>query len=430
MALVRKTECFHHSLRLSLSIAYLRVISTTLMMDMIFGAVHIYCDYPCIVSRLQNIRIQRTSYTFHLKPAVGWSVGDWTGPPERQPPSRYGSIFFNIVVSYALIFCIADLVHSAMILIFGAIVGLLSLIAIPFALSIPLDPPVSATQVVWITAVVTSEIDVLATSTLIPVPPSTVAPPTPAPTVVSGSPLSTSSTYNALSTTTDSVAASGTVNVAEASTSMVTVTDVLFVTATATATPQQAIVTTTQSPPTVTDTITVAPTSSVTPSGQTIWAPSPHFTDLSSFNIISVPYGLPNMQIVAGIPAAASATATSTAFSAESTSHPSPPPPTWDNSSSALQLLYPANSINPGSDPQGGSDFYATPLDLSHSQNVTLEYSVFFPVDFDWVLAGKLPGIYGGHAGCSGGDAAITCFSTRLMWRPGGAGELYLVRVS
>ncbi|KZT20325.1 polysaccharide lyase family 14 protein [Neolentinus lepideus HHB14362 ss-1] len=93
---------------------------------------------------------------------------------------------------------------------------------------------------------------------------------------------------------------------------------------------------------------------------------------------------------------------------------------------SILELFYPANSINPGNSPQGGAEFYAQPLDLSNASTVTLEYSIFFPDDFDWVKAGKLPGIYGGHTGCSGGDVANDCFSTRLMWREGGMGELYL----
>lgn len=94
-----------------------------------------------------------------------------------------------------------------------------------------------------------------------------------------------------------------------------------------------------------------------------------------------------------------------------------------------MQLLYPQDSIDPGNraTPAGGADFYATPLDLREARSVALEYSVFFPADFDWVQGGKLPGIYGGKVGCSGGDAAVTCFSTRLMWRAGGAGELYLV---
>jgi len=106
------------------------------------------------------------------------------------------------------------------------------------------------------------------------------------------------------------------------------------------------------------------------------------------------------------------------------------PSSSWDNSTSVLQLLYPANSINPGNRPIGGAQFYATPLQLTDAHNVTLRYSAFFPADFDWVLAGKLPGLYGGRTGCSGGDDALDCFSTRLMWRKGGVGELYLVRSS
>ena len=94
-----------------------------------------------------------------------------------------------------------------------------------------------------------------------------------------------------------------------------------------------------------------------------------------------------------------------------------------------FRLLYPALSINPGNShaPIGGAVFYASPLDLMAAHNVTLDYSVFFPADFDWVKGGKLPGLYGGHKGCSGGNDAKTCWSTRLMWREGGKGEVYLV---
>lgn len=100
-----------------------------------------------------------------------------------------------------------------------------------------------------------------------------------------------------------------------------------------------------------------------------------------------------------------------------------------ESESSVMQLLYPANSIDPANKPQGGAEFYASPIDLSDARNVTMGYSVFFPENFDWVLGGKLPGLYGGHTGCSGGNAALDCFSTRLMWRQDGAGELYLVRL-
>jgi hypothetical protein len=92
-----------------------------------------------------------------------------------------------------------------------------------------------------------------------------------------------------------------------------------------------------------------------------------------------------------------------------------------------LQLFHPKDSVNPARLPQGGSQFYASPLDISRARSVTLEYKVFFPGDFEWVKGGKLPGLYGERTGCSGGDPALDCFSTRLMWRAGGAGELYLV---
>ncbi|KAG5219874.1 polysaccharide lyase family protein [Salix suchowensis] len=96
--------------------------------------------------------------------------------------------------------------------------------------------------------------------------------------------------------------------------------------------------------------------------------------------------------------------------------------PSWNNSSSIIQLMYPAGSINPASQPQGGAEFYASPLEgMAKARQMVLTYSVFFPVDFNWVRGGKLPGLYGGRSHCSGGDDATDCFSTRMMWRQGGA---------
>ncbi|THV06941.1 hypothetical protein K435DRAFT_710665 [Dendrothele bispora CBS 962.96] len=93
---------------------------------------------------------------------------------------------------------------------------------------------------------------------------------------------------------------------------------------------------------------------------------------------------------------------------------------------SILQLFYPKGSINPGGANKGGSQFYATPLNLSNATSVSLTYSVYFPKDFEFVLGGKLPGLYGGHTGCSGGKPSEDCFSTRMMWREEGEGEMYL----
>lgn len=144
------------------------------------------------------------------------------------------------------------------------------------------------------------------------------------------------------------------------------------------------------------------------------WTNPPNMSDLSSFNVVGSLSG--NAQIVVGIPAQAiSNPATSSVYSS------------WNDKSSALQVFYPQGSINPGNKIIGGAEFYATPISLAKARNVSLEYSVFFPLDFDWKQGGKLPGLYGGHKTCSGGDSALTCFSTRLMWRKQGAGELYLV---
>jgi hypothetical protein len=146
-------------------------------------------------------------------------------------------------------------------------------------------------------------------------------------------------------------------------------------------------------------------------------------SDLSSFHVSKYAGGKQNMKVVTGIPAKASATSKAAVVAAAA----DPSLPQWDNASAALQLLFPENSIDPANEPRGGAEFYAAPIDISDARSVTLRYSVFFPADFDWVLAGKLPGLYGGHTGCSGGNAALDCFSTRLMWRQNGAGELYLV---
>jgi hypothetical protein len=143
---------------------------------------------------------------------------------------------------------------------------------------------------------------------------------------------------------------------------------------------------------------------------KSIWVAPTDLTDLSKFRVTKFSEGQDNLKIVNHVPVDAGTAAS-------------------DDTTPMLQLLFPAGSINPGQKPTGGAEFYASPIDISSARNVTLQYSVLFPFDFDWVLAGKLPGLYGGRTGCSGGDPAVDCFSTRLMWREGGAGELYLVRV-
>ena len=146
------------------------------------------------------------------------------------------------------------------------------------------------------------------------------------------------------------------------------------------------------------------------------WNSPTYYSDLSAFNVTHFSSGRENLEVVTGV--------TPDAENAAVADDPS----TWTDASTMLQVFYPKDSTSPSKRPQGGSQFYAAPLDLQHARSATFAYSVFFPSDFDWVKGGKLPGLYGGRTGCSGGDAADDCFSTRLMWRRGGAGELYLVR--
>jgi hypothetical protein len=99
-----------------------------------------------------------------------------------------------------------------------------------------------------------------------------------------------------------------------------------------------------------------------------------------------------------------------------------------------MQAVYPAGSWNLQNTPRGGVSFYAPgpagALDLSKAREVLFSYSVYFPKGFEFVMGGKLPGLYGGDnqkdsESCSGGRRDDGCFSARLMWRTDGAGEMY-----
>ncbi|KAG0004085.1 hypothetical protein BGZ65_000944 [Modicella reniformis] len=99
-----------------------------------------------------------------------------------------------------------------------------------------------------------------------------------------------------------------------------------------------------------------------------------------------------------------------------------------------LRSLYPANSYARSGDRH--AQFTSTPLPKgafagSKSPFIRLEYQMLFQPGFKWVLGGKLPGILVGtesgcNGACSGGGSAENCFSTRMMWRAQGEGELYL----
>ncbi|MCU1620964.1 MAG: hypothetical protein JWR41_2970 [Modestobacter sp.] len=97
----------------------------------------------------------------------------------------------------------------------------------------------------------------------------------------------------------------------------------------------------------------------------------------------------------------------------------------------ALRITYPQGSVSPSASrryhsPGGGMQVFlpvlGAPVDAEY-----LRYWVRFADDFQFVKGGKLPGLYGGTE-VSGGEQpdGTNGFSTRLMWRRQGAGEVYL----
>jgi len=99
-----------------------------------------------------------------------------------------------------------------------------------------------------------------------------------------------------------------------------------------------------------------------------------------------------------------------------------------NSSSPVLQVQYPAGSFEDNN--VGGAQFYAMwNSSGSAFQSMVVTYEVAFDADFDWVKGGKLPGLRGGPDpdNCSGGNQAngTNCFSSRVMWRTDGAGEVY-----
>jgi hypothetical protein len=97
---------------------------------------------------------------------------------------------------------------------------------------------------------------------------------------------------------------------------------------------------------------------------------------------------------------------------------------------SILRVHYPAGSASPtvareSGAPLGGAQFLAE-LGIQPQTALKLSYYIRFSENFDFVKGGKLPGLFGGD-GPSGGRIpnGVDGFSTRLMWRRQGDGEVY-----
>lgn len=75
---------------------------------------------------------------------------------------------------------------------------------------------------------------------------------------------------------------------------------------------------------------------------------------------------------------------------------------------------------------KAGVNFRAQPKAIFPTNAVLLEYDVYFPEDFDFVLGGKLPGVWGGDAGAGGGDWNDDGWSFRVMFREKGEAVAYV----
>ncbi|KAF9268877.1 hypothetical protein L218DRAFT_892480 [Marasmius fiardii PR-910] len=94
-----------------------------------------------------------------------------------------------------------------------------------------------------------------------------------------------------------------------------------------------------------------------------------------------------------------------------------------------LRVTYPRGSYSHDTGGVQFINFWNSSNDQKPFQSMMLSYDIAFEQGFDWVKGGKLPGLRGGPnvTGCSGGNQpnGRDCFSTRLMWRREGAGEVY-----
>tara|TARA_R110001599_G_scaffold242831_2_gene442593 strand:+ start:351 stop:1154 length:804 start_codon:yes stop_codon:yes gene_type:complete len=100
------------------------------------------------------------------------------------------------------------------------------------------------------------------------------------------------------------------------------------------------------------------------------------------------------------------------------------------SSGNFIRAFVPKGAIDPGTMknrglPRGGAGFKSVVFP-SGVDRAAFSYWVRFPIGFDFVLGGKLPGLYGGK-GNSGGKIpdGTDGFSFRLMWGKGGLGKVY-----
>ena len=85
-----------------------------------------------------------------------------------------------------------------------------------------------------------------------------------------------------------------------------------------------------------------------------------------------------------------------------------------------MELTYPARCGAPKNSKCGseaGMNARASPRAVFPADSITLGYEVFFPKNFEFTRAGKLPGFWIGEPSASGGDWKRNGGSARIMWR-------------
>jgi hypothetical protein len=88
----------------------------------------------------------------------------------------------------------------------------------------------------------------------------------------------------------------------------------------------------------------------------------------------------------------------------------------------SLRVLYPEGGVGPG---EGGAQWRVDLPELY--EELYVSYVVRFQPGFEWVLGGKLPGLFGGE-GNTGGDVpdGTDGWSGRMMWQSGGGMIQYI----
>jgi hypothetical protein len=89
-----------------------------------------------------------------------------------------------------------------------------------------------------------------------------------------------------------------------------------------------------------------------------------------------------------------------------------------------LTTFYPAGSSSPSAGSPFGGAQICVPFAAGPQTTVALTYQVKFPVGFQFVKGGELPGVFGGVEPFSGGSHNPDGWSMRLRWGRRGSGEI------